>query len=94
MLSIKLPGRRKNSVGCSDRNCFIADKSLESMACECGFEILQVPVGHSMIAECFLYSAVVVLKSKRLTGKFWASSRTLGLNKIALYLNARDLVRI
>jgi hypothetical protein len=91
----KLLGRHERSVSCDGHLYFFTRRTLEDLYRAAGFETVVLDiVGRSLTADRLLWNVGVVSKSTTLTKTLGKLSRTLGLQKVHLYLNLRDMQRV
>jgi 2-polyprenyl-3-methyl-5-hydroxy-6-metoxy-1,4-benzoquinol methylase len=94
-LAFKLLGHRERSVSCDGHIYFFTTQTLEALARKSGFKILRCDyVGRSMTVARLLYNLGVMSKSKAAAESMRSISGKLSLNKLSLYLNARDMMRM
>lgn len=94
-LAFRLLRHRERSVSCDGHIYFFETKTLRAMAERCGFRVLREDyVGRSMTVQRLLYNVGVMSKSKFVANGLRSLSERLGLNRVSLYINARDMERI
>jgi SAM-dependent methyltransferase len=94
-LMFRLLGRRERSINCSGHIYFFTTQTLKNLYEAAGFRTLQLDyVGRSLTVDRLLWNVGTISKNKRVTQCLTYVSRKLGLNKIHLYLNLRDMQRV
>ncbi len=94
-LMFKLLGRRERSVSCGGHIYFFTTSSLRTLYEAAGFETVRLDyVGRSLTAERLLYNLAVMSKSPKLRRSLNRLSDRMGLEKLKLYLNLRDMQRV
>jgi SAM-dependent methyltransferase len=94
-LMFKLLGKRERSLSCDGHIYFFTTNTLEKLATKAGFTVLKTDyVGRSLTLDRLLYNVGVVSKSQLIKGILKDMAAKLQLNKVALYLNTRDMERI
>jgi SAM-dependent methyltransferase len=94
-LMFKLLGRRERSVSCDGHIYFFTSGTLARMAEKAGFKLFKTDyVGRSMTVERLLYNVGVMSKSAAVQRVLGRISSALGLNRMAITLNARDMQRM
>ncbi|MBI1375472.1 MAG: methyltransferase domain-containing protein [Phycisphaera sp.] len=94
-LMFKLLGRRERSMACPGHIYFFTIESLVALAKKAGFVVDRVRVvGRSMSLRRLIYNLGIVSKSSWLTD--WASNAASDsvVNRVPIYINARDMQRI
>jgi SAM-dependent methyltransferase len=93
-LTFKLLGRRERSVSCGGHIYFFTSKTLTDMATKAGFRVDRLDfVGRSLTLERLLFNVGIVSKSRAVQGALDRLSRSLGLNRISMTVNLRDMQR-
>jgi hypothetical protein len=91
----KLLGKRERSLSCDGHIYFFTTSTLEKLATKAGFTLLKTDyVGRSLTLDRLFYNLGVVSKSQVIKQILKDVAVKLHLNKIALYLNTRDMERI
>ena len=94
-LMFKLLGKRERSVSCGGHIYFFTSDALERMATNAGFKVLRNdPVGRSMTLDRLTYNLGVISKNKAVQKGLASFSKKVGLNKVAISLNMRDMQRL
>lgn len=94
-LMFKLLGRRERSVSCSGHIYFFTTKTLRNLYEAAGFQTVQLDyVGRSLTVDRLFWNVGVVSKSERVKDGLTGLARKLGLNKVHLHLNFRDMQRV
>ena len=94
-LMFRLLGRRERSVSCPGHIYFFTTSSLRKLYEAAGFETVQLDiVGRSLTAERLLYNVAVMSKSPKLRTSLARFSHRVGLDKLKLHLNFRDMQRV
>ena len=94
-LMFKLLGKRERSLSCDGHIYFFTTSTLEKLATKAGFTVLKTDyVGRSLTLDRLFYNLGVVSKSQAIKQILKDVAVKLHLNKIALYLNTRDMERI
>jgi SAM-dependent methyltransferase len=94
-LTFKLLGRRERSISCAGHIYFFTTRSLRHLYEAAGFSTLRLDyVGRSLTAERLLYNLGVMSKSQRVQHSLSRLSQRLGLERMKLYLNFRDMQRV
>jgi len=94
-LTFKLLGRRERSVSCAGHIYFFTTASLRKLYEAAGFETVSLNyVGRSLTGERLLYNLAVMSKSMKLRRTLRRFSDRVGLERLKLYLNLRDMQRV
>jgi SAM-dependent methyltransferase len=94
-LAFSLLRHRERSVSCDGHIYFFTRATLEQLAVKAGFRVLRADyVGRSMTLARLLYNVGVMSKSRTIASGLRRLSQALRLNRVPLYLNARDMVRM
>jgi SAM-dependent methyltransferase len=94
-LMFKLMGRRERSVSCGGHIYFFTTQSLKNLYEAAGFETVRLDyVGRSLTVERLMYNLGVVSKSEATQKLLERLSSGLGLKKVNLHLNFRDMQRV
>jgi hypothetical protein len=95
-LLFKILGRRERSIhNCEGHIYFFTVPSLRQLVEKQGFEVIRTEmVGRTLTLDRFLYNLCLITRSRKLMS--WTSriAVKLGLNKLKLYVNVRDMQRI
>jgi SAM-dependent methyltransferase len=94
-LMFRLLGSRERSLSCDGHIYFFTTTTLAKLAQKAGFRLLRTDlVGRSMTLERLLYNVGVVSKSKGIQAALGKISSALGLNRLSISLNLRDMQRM
>ena len=94
-LMFRLLGRRERSINCIGHIYFFTTRTLKNLYEAAGFRTLQLDyVGRSLTVDRLFWNVGVISKSKRFSQGLAQVSQKIGLNKIHLYLNFRDMQRV
>jgi len=94
-LMFRLLGRRERSINCIGHIYFFTTQTLKNLYEAAGFRTLQLDyVGRSLTVDRLLWNVGIMSKSKRFSQGLTQVSQKMGLNKIHLYLNFRDMQRV
>jgi len=94
-LMFRLLGRRERSLSCEGHIYFFTTESLARTYRIAGFELEHLQyVGRSLTLDRLAYNVGVMLKSAPLQRWIESLSRRLGLHKIAVHVNLRDMQRV
>ena len=94
-LTFKLLGRRERSVSCGGHIYFFTTSSLKKLYEAAGFETVKLDyVGRTLTGERLLYNLAVMSKSPKLRQSLSKLSDRVGLERLKLYLNFRDMQRV
>ena len=94
-LMFRLLGKRERSLACDGHIYFFTSVTLKRMAMDAGFEVSKIDfVGRSLTADRLLYVFGHISKSKKVQAALYALSQRLGLSKITMKLNVRDMQRL
>jgi hypothetical protein len=91
----RLLGRRERSLSCDGHLYFFTNQSLRNLYQAAGFQKVRLDaVGRSLTVDRLLWNVGGVSKSRGVKTALGSLSRTLGLQKVHLYLNLRDMQRV
>ena len=94
-LMFRMLGRRERSLSCDGHIYFFTTRTLARMATSNGFRIVRTAyVGRSLTLDRLLFNLGVMSKSsvaQRTLGKI---SNSMGLNRVGITLNVRDMQRV
>ena len=94
-LMYKLLGRRERSLSCEGHIYFFTSPTLKALSEKAGFRLIRADrVGRSLTLSRLLYNLGVVSKSTRVQKALEGMSRTLGLDRLSMTLNLRDMQRL
>jgi 2-polyprenyl-3-methyl-5-hydroxy-6-metoxy-1,4-benzoquinol methylase len=94
-LMFRILGRRERSLSCDGHIYFFTSDTLAKMGSIAGFKTVRRDfVGRSLTLDRLLYNLGVVAKSSALQRGLGKVSRTIGLNRLAVTLNLRDMQRV
>ena len=94
-LAFRLLGKRERSLSCEGHVYFFTTDSLRRTYEAAGFQLVDYrPVGRSLTLNRLAYNFGVMSKSRQLQTVFDSTSRLLRLNKLSIYINARDMQRV
>lgn len=94
-LMFRILGRRERSLSCDGHIFFFTTDSLARMATSAGFKVVRTDyVGRSVTFDRLLYNLGVVTKSKVAQRGLNEISRLMGLNRLSVTLNLRDMQRV
>lgn len=94
-LAFRLLGKRERSLSCEGHVYFFTTNSLRRTYEAAGFQLVDYrPVGRSLTLNRLAYNFGVMSKSRQLQTVFDSTSRLLRLNKLSIYINARDMQRV
>jgi 2-polyprenyl-3-methyl-5-hydroxy-6-metoxy-1,4-benzoquinol methylase len=94
-LTYKLLGRRERSLGCNGHIFFFTTNSLRRVYEAAGFELTRIDyVGRSLTLDRLMYNVGVISRNQGFKRSLEKMSRRLGLQKVRLYLNMRDMQRL
>src|SRR5262249_36908443 len=93
-LMFRIFGRRERSLSCDGHIYFFTSDTLAKMASRAGFKVVRTHyVGRSLTLDRLLYNLGVVTKSLTLQRSLGKISKLMGLNRIGVTLNLRDMQR-
>jgi 2-polyprenyl-3-methyl-5-hydroxy-6-metoxy-1,4-benzoquinol methylase len=93
-LMFKLLGRRERSINCAGHIYFFTTRTLRNLYEAAGFQAVQLDyVGRSLTLDRLVWNVGVMSKNERVKEWLSALSRKLGLHKLRLYINLRDMQR-
>src|SRR5208283_2253979 len=88
-------GRRERSVSCAGHIYFFTTQSLRNLYEAAGFSTVKLDyVGRSLTLERLFYNIGVMTKSTRVKNSLSRIPERLGLRRLKLYLNFRDMQRV
>lgn len=91
-LMFKILGRRERSLSCDQHLYFYTLETLERLLTKCGFEVIkQEKVGRTLSIDRFLWNVGVISKSALVKKTLNSVANVLGLNKLNVHLNMRDM---
>ena len=94
-LAFRLLGKRERSLSCEGHVYFFTTDLLRRTYEAAGFQLVDYrPVGRSLTLNRLAYNFGVMSKSRQLQTVFDSTSRLLRLNKLSIYINARDMQRV
>jgi SAM-dependent methyltransferase len=94
-LMYKLLGRRERSLSCEGHIYFFTSPTLKALSEKAGFRLIRADrVGRSLTLSRLLYNLGVVSKSARVQRALEGMSRALGLDRLSMTLNLRDMQRL
>ncbi len=94
-LAFLLLGRHERSMACEGHLYFFTRATLVALAHRAGFELVRHDlVGRSLTVDRLLWNLAVIAKSERIKQAMAMLSGRLGLTRLHLRLNARDMQRI
>lgn len=94
-LMFKLLGQRERSINCVGHTYFFTVRTLKNLYEAVGFRTVQLDyVGRSLTVDRLLWNVAVISKNDRVKKGLSVLSRRLGLYKIHLYINLRDMQRV
>ena len=94
-LMYKLLGRRERSLSCEGHIYFFTSPTLKALSEKAGFRLIRTDrVGRSLTLSRLLYNLGVVSKSQGVQKALEATSRKLGLDRLSMTLNLRDMQRL
>lgn len=94
-LMFKLLGKRERSLRCDGHIYFFTFASLKRTYERAGFvEVETKAVGRTLSVERLLHNVGIVLGSKGLQKALVSFARTIGLNKLNMMINLRDMQRV
>jgi 2-polyprenyl-3-methyl-5-hydroxy-6-metoxy-1,4-benzoquinol methylase len=95
-LMFKVMGRRERSLSnCDGHIYFFTVPSLSALVERNGFKVERVDlVGRTLTADRLLYNVGVMSRSPRIQNMLARTSSTVGLDKLKLHVNVRDMQRI
>ncbi|HEV8541123.1 MAG TPA: hypothetical protein VGR78_01915, partial [Verrucomicrobiae bacterium] len=95
-LIFKIMGRRERSLSnCDGHIYFFTVPSLTALLEKNGFSIERVDlVGRTLTADRLLYNVGVMSRSAGVQNALASAGSALGLNKLKLHVNIRDMQRI
>jgi SAM-dependent methyltransferase len=94
-LTFKLLGRRERSIACPGHIYFFTTRSLRNLYEAAGFSTVRLDyVGRSLTAQRLLYNLGVMSKSQRVQDSLSRFSQRMGLQRMRLYVNLRDMQRV
>lgn len=94
-LILKLLGRRERNINSAGHLYFFTTRTLRNLYEAAGFELIQFNyVGRSLTLDKLVWTLGVISKSDRLQRWVAVPSRKLGLHRLSIYLNLRDLQRV
>jgi 2-polyprenyl-3-methyl-5-hydroxy-6-metoxy-1,4-benzoquinol methylase len=94
-LMFRLLGRRERSISCLGHIYFFTTATLKRLYEAAGFRTIRLDyVGRSLTVDRLLWNIGVVSKSERVSRWLTYVSRKMGLNKVHLYFNLRDMQRV
>jgi SAM-dependent methyltransferase len=93
-LMFKLLGRRERSINCEGHIYFFTTQTLRKLYEAAGFRLVALDyVGRSLTLDRLMWNIGVISKSERVKRMISRMSRGLGLDKLSLYVNLRDMQR-
>jgi SAM-dependent methyltransferase len=95
-LMFKLMGRRERSLNnCPGHIYFFTVQTLSKLVEKCGFEVARVElVGRTLTVDRLLTNLGIMSQSRRVTGWLGRMGPKLGLDRVRIHVNARDMQRI
>jgi len=95
-LMFKILGRRERSLSnCNGHIYFFSVSSLRRMFEKNGFEVVKVElVGRTLTLDRLFYNVGVIIRSNLVKRCLSSVSRALHLDRVSVYINARDMQRI
>jgi len=94
-LMFRILGRRERSLSCDGHIYFFTTDTLARMATSAGFKIVRTDyVGRSVTLDRLLYNVGVVTKSSVAQRALGELSRSMGLSRLSVTLNLRDMQRV
>jgi len=94
-LMFKLLGRRERSLSCEGHIYFFTAPTLKALSEKAGFRLIRTDrVGRSLTLSRLLYNLGVVSKSRRVQRALEWMSTKLGLDRLSMTLNLRDMQRL
>jgi SAM-dependent methyltransferase len=94
-LMFRILGRRERSLSCDGHIYFFTTHTLARMATKAGFKIVRTDyVGRSLTLDRLLYNLGVVSKSSVVQRGLHELSKRIGLNRLCVTLNLRDMQRV
>ena len=94
-LMFRMLGRRERSLSCDGHIYFFTTDTLARMAAGAGFKVVRTDyVGRSLTLDRLLHNVGVVSKNSVAQQGLGKVSRSMGLNRIGVTLNLRDMQRV
>jgi SAM-dependent methyltransferase len=94
-LMFRMLGRRERSLSCDGHIYFFTTDTLARMAASAGFKVVRTDyVGRSLTLDRLLHNVGVVSKNSVAQQGLSKVSRLMGLNRVGVTLNFRDMQRV
>lgn len=94
-LMFKMLGRRERSLSCDGHIYFFTTRTLAKMATSNGFRVLRTDyVGRSLSLDRLLFNIGVMTKSRAVQRCLGKISSLMGLSRVGITLNVRDMQRV
>ena len=94
-LMFRMFGRRERSLSCDGHIYFFTTGTLAKMATGNGFRILRTDyVGRTLSLDRLLFNAGVMSKNRAVQRRLGNISSLIGLNRVGITLNVRDMQRV